>query len=401
MKRSVWITLGLMVAVVALLILLRPEGDSVERDLTQAPKETPKKKTQEPLTSKKQIPSTEAIEDGEVEFNPYESEVFKAQIQQVADLFEETSRYPVGSRPVTNPDSVREPAPFEQNEVDLPFSNDGDLENAIRISAATDTFQYYQGQKITVRVRISGAPIDTFINVTGNLSSSVGDLPYPLNFQASDATLTEFVSEFDTQIVQPGLMTPEMVAVVKVNVGDQDMLTTVSFRYDQPSAQVIGTLPSRVEGPNLVIPLQVSVSQTGYYFVRAVLEEAGSSKPLIELQNEGPLTAGNGLLDLNAHIAALKYHQSEGPYTLRSIKLHRGAELGEALDVPGATMQKQFPIQGFPFSSYVDEEYVDELAQERLAFLRQMGAVDEEQVQERISEAEEEQSLDRNEEAGN
>lgn len=386
MRRSVWITLGLMLVVV-LALWLRPNGDSEEREIVQTVNDKPKPKTPRSVTDKKLTTNEKSSEENGEEFNPYESEVFKAQIQQVADLFEETSRYPVGSRPVTNPDSVREVAPFEHNEVDLPFANDGDLANAIRISAATDTFQYYQGQKITVRVRVSGAPIDTFTGVTGNLSSTRGDLPYPLVFQPTDATLTEFLAEFDTQIVQPELMTPEMVAVVKVKVGDQDMLTTVSFRYDQPSAQVIGTLPSRVEGPNLVIPLQVSVSQTGYYFVRAVLDEAGTSKPLIELQNEGPLTAGNGLLELNAHIAALKYHQSEGPYKLRSIKLHRGAELGEALDVPGSTMQKQFSVQGFPFSMYSDEEFVDELAQERLEFLRQMGAVDEEQVQERISEA--------------
>lgn len=400
MKRSVWISLGVMVLVVTA-IWLRPQGEVEKEVAVPTPDSNSELETGTNTSNKKPSSSTLLSDDQAEEFNPYESEVFKAQIQQVADLFEETSRYPVSSRPIINPDDVRESAPFEQNEVDLPFANDGDLENAIRVSAATDTYQYYQGQMITVRVRISGAPLDTFTSVTGNLSSSKGDLPYPLNFQPTGASLTEFVSEFDTQIVQQALMTSEMTAVVKVKVGDQDMLTTVSFRYDQPSAQVVGTLPARVEGPNLVIPLQVSVSQSGYYFVRGVLEEAGTAKPLIELQTEGSLIAGNGLLELNAHISALKYHQSEGPYTLRSVKLHRGADFGEALDVPGATMQKQFPVQGFPLSSYEDQEYVDELAQERLAFLRQMGGVDEEQVQERLSETQQEQSIDRNEDAGN
>ena len=176
-----------------------------------------------------------------------------------------------------------------------------------------------------------------------------------------------------------------MAAVIKVKVGTEDLLTTVSFRYDQPSAQIIGTLPSRVEGPNLVIPLQVSVGQTGYYFARGVLEDARTGQPLIELQNEGPLTAGNGILNLNAHILALRVHQSEGPYTLRSVKLHRGAETGESFDVPASTLQKTFAIQGFPFSSYENEEFVDELAQERLEFLRELGAVDEELAQEQLS----------------
>ena len=386
MKKSVWVVLGLMVVIVGVVLWFVQQQPAEQTPNTELTLSEPDLAVASTLPKNLAANTTKTADDEEDEtFNPYQSEVFKAQVQQVADLFEEHSKYPVGSRPITNPDAVREPEPFEFNEVDLPFSDDLDSDDPIRISAATDTFQYFQGDIIRVRARISGAPSDTFIGVSGNLSGPGGDLPFPLVFQPADGTLTEFTSEFDSGLIPPGLTSPEMAAVIKVKVGTEDLLTTVSFRYDQPSAQIIGTLPSRVEGPNLVIPLQVSVGQTGYYFARGVLEDAQTGQPLIELQNEGPLTAGNGILNLNAHILALRVHQSEGPYTLRSVKLHRGAETGESFDVPASTLQKTFAIQGFPFSSYEDEEFVDELAQERLEFLRELGAVDEELVQEQLN----------------
>jgi len=329
------------------------------------------------FTKPKTKPSVKASEDEGDDFNPYDNEEIKASLQQAVDLYEETSKYPVTSQPVFDPAAVREPEPFEFTEVDLPFPEGEDDENPIRIAAATNTYQYFQGDTISARIQISGAPEDTFIDVNGVLSGANGDVPLPLNFQASNRSLTEFTAEFDTNLAPPRLMTPEMVLKLGVTVDGRDLSTTVTFRYDIPSARVVAAQPSRVEGPNLVMPLQISVGQSGYYFIRGVLEDAATRRPLLELQQEGPLQLGNGLLNLNAHIAALSRQGSEGPYILRSVKLHRGAETGESLDAPGASQQTAFQIQGFPFSSYQQEEYVDELAQERIDFLRDIGGVNE------------------------
>jgi len=88
------------------------------------------------------------------------------------------------------------------------------------------------------------------------------------------------------------------------------------------------------------------------------------------------LQLGNAVFTLNAHIAALRRQGSEGPYLLRSIKLHRASEVGESSDQPGTSDQRSFQVQGFPFSAYQDEEFIDELGQERLDFLREVGSAD-------------------------
>ncbi len=374
MKRSVKVWLG-AVAVVGIVITAWFVVGEPEKEIAVAKVEikTLEKPVPQLKADRKKVLEEKEEED---EFNPYESEAFKANIQQVADIFEENSKYPTHSQPVYDPEAVKEPEPYQFTEVDLPFpENDGD-DSPIRIAAATDRYQYFVGDIIQMRVRLSGAPQDTFTEVEGVLSGANGDIPIALNFNAKDKSLTEFNAEFDTKLAPQGLLTPEMLAKISVKVGDRDLFTTVTFRVDQPSARVVGVLPARPEGPNLIIPLQVNVDQGGYYFLRSVLEDATTRLPLIELQAEGRLQLGNGILTLKAHIAALKRQASEGPYVLRSIKLHRGAETNEVYDRPGSSSQREYAVQGFPFSAYTDEQYTDEHAQERLDFLRDLGEVD-------------------------
>ena len=307
--------------------------------------------------------------------DPFENEALKAQIFQISNQYQETIKYPIGSQPITNPADAREYREFEQSEVDLPFpESDGD-ENPIRIAAATDTFQYFQGDSISVRVQISGAPSDTHIEVNGVLSGRNGDVPINAAFSPKDRTLTEFNAVFDTKLAPSNLLSQEMLVKLNVSVGDRKLFTTVAFSYSIASAQIVAVQTVRVEGPNLVIPLQLNVFQNGYYFVNGVLEDAESGRPLIRLQSEQRLQQGNAIINLNAHIAALQAQGSEGPYVLRSLTSYRGAEVGERFDAPASSSQSRFVIQGFPFSSFENEEYVDEQGQERLEFLQNLGDV--------------------------
>jgi len=325
-------------------------------------------------------------------FNPYESEVLKAQLQQVSDIYAENIKYPISSQPIANAEDVREYKEFEQAEVDLPFPTSDDDENPIRISAATDRFQYFQGDVVNIRVLISGAPEDVYSDVKGTIAGALGDVPIDLAFQAVDRNLTEFRASFDSKLAPANSLTPEMLVKLEVNIDGRALFTTVAFKYAQASAQIVGVQNVQAIGPNLVIPLQLNVFKNGYFFVNAVLEDATSGRPLIQLQAEQRLQQGNGIINLNAHISALQQQGSEGPYVVRSIQSYRGAEVGENFDEPASTSQARFNIPGFPFSSYEDQEYVDELAQERLDFLRTLGDVDEDAAREQAQQQNEAES---------
>lgn len=309
------------------------------------------------------------------EYDPYQDEAFKAQLLEVANLYANTIKYPIGSQPITNAEDVRESEPFEEAEVDLPFPETDDDDNPIRVSAATGRYQYFEGDLIELRVRISRVPDDQFAEVSGVLSGSQGDLPLELEFSEADSSRTVFVATFDTRLAPSSLMTREMLAKLNVTVGPRDLFTTVAFRYAVASAEAIAVKSSYVDGANLVVPVQLNVYQNGYYFLNGVLEDLHTGKPLIQLQSEARLTQGNAVINLNAHIGALRDQGSEGPYVLRSIKAYRGSEVGETYDSPASSAQARFNVSGFPFAAYDDIEYVNEQGQESVDFLQGAGAL--------------------------
>jgi len=311
----------------------------------------------------------------ELEEDPYQDEAIRAQMLQVADLYAEAAKYPHTSQPIRNPDLAREPKPFQETEVDTPFPIDG-LDEPIRLLAAVDRYQYFSGDVITARLHVVGAPADTFVQAKATVSGRQGDTPLVTNLNPVDETLTNFTGQFDTKLVPPGVLSYEMLLKLQVEVGGETLFTTVPFRYSDAAAQLVAISYARQEAENLVVALQYSVFQAGYYFVRAVLEDAQTGQPLLQLQGENRLNQGNSTLPLRAHISALRAMGSEGPYVLRSIQTYRGAEQGEAYDVPASTSQARFEIPGFPFEQYDNIPYQDDVAEERLEFLRGFGAGD-------------------------
>ncbi len=327
------------------------------------------------------VPKKKIKEDGsEPSEDPYANEAIRAQLLQVADLYAEASKYPHTSQPIRNPDLARDPKPFEETEVDTPFPLE-DQDQPIRLLAAVDRYQYFLGDSITARLHVVGAPADTFVQAKATISGSQGDTPLTATLNPDDETLTSFTSSFDTRVAPRGMLSNEMMLKLQVEIGDETLFTTVPFRYAEAAAQLIAVPYARQEADNLAITLQYSVFQAGYYFVRAILEDARTGQPLLQLQGESRLNQGNSTLQLNAHISALRAMGSEGPYVLRSVQTHRGAEVGETYDVPASTSQARFSVPGFPFEQYDDIPYQDDQAAERLEFLESFGAQDRETVE--------------------
>ncbi|GHA14304.1 hypothetical protein GCM10008090_25100 [Arenicella chitinivorans] len=365
------IALGLVSIVGVLLWSYFFNQDTVTLDQQAETKPAPPKPIQPAFHVMAKQPK-QPVDDSAILQDPYQDEAIKAQMLQVADLYEEASQYPHYSQPIRNPESVQQPAPFKETEVDLPYPLDG-LAEPIRLAAAVERYQYFKGDTINVRLMVSGAPSDTYIEATATLANQQSPTPFTTKMAPTDERLNSFVAAFETNVIPPGVLTTELMVQIEVEIGGDKLFTTVPLRYAEASATMVGIAYVRPEAENLLIALQYAVFSPGYYFVSAILEDAQTGQPLIQLQGEGRMPQGNGILILKAHSHALKAMGSEGPYVVRSIKTYRGAESGEQFDVPANQVQPQFQIQGFPFSEYDDVAYQDELAAERLEFLRNLG----------------------------
>jgi hypothetical protein len=314
------------------------------------------------------------------EINIYENEQIKAQFMEVAQAYSETAKYPHFSQPITNPDQVAVPEPFEFTEVDTPFPVDSQ-EQPLRLSLATDKSQYFLGDVIIARLILRNAPENADVEVSAILASlTSGDTSVEVEFSLVEGSANEYRANIDPSVVAAEEIGAELLLKVGVKVNDDGLASTIGIRYDSAAARLTNISYARVQGEYLDIQLQYSVQVNGYFFTNAVLQDAVSGKPLLRLQAEGAMTESNNFMTMRAHIQALKASGSEGPYLLTNIAGYRGAERGESLDTPISSTQQNYQIQGYRFDLYDDVEFEDDLAKERIEFLTKLGAVDSAEV---------------------
>jgi hypothetical protein len=325
-------------------------------------------------------PALKAPSGGTKEFNIYENEQIKAQFMEVAQAYSEAAKYPHFSQPITNPDQVAVPEPFEFTEVDTPFPVDSQ-EQPLRLSLATDKSQYFLGDVIIARLILRNAPENAEVEVSAILASlTSGDTSVEVEFSLVEGSANEYRANIDPRVVAAEEIGAELLLKVGVKVNDEGLASTIGIRYDSAAARLTNISYARVQGEYLDIQLQYSVQVNGYFFTNAVLQDAVSGKPLLRLQTEGAMTESNNFMTMRAHIQALKASGSEGPYLLTNITGYRGAERGESLDTPISSAQQNYQIQGYRFDLYDDMEFEDDLAKERIEFLTKLGAVDSAEV---------------------
>jgi len=307
------------------------------------------------------------------------SEDLISQINSFTDVYEESSRYPVFSIPVTDPESVDIAEPFEESEVETPqFDEDGTL-LPLSIKAAVDKFEYFIGEPITVRLQVLGLEENQSIYANANIKKPGASAlaPTPVEFTPLDEDKSTLMATFETNSFKAGRELGDLIAAVSVNVDGDEFFTSVPLRINQrASARLENVGVAKVDGAFLKIPLQFSVGQSGYFFVQAYLFDSESNRPLLSLQTEGSMGHGNDELILKAHYHALKDAGSHGPYILKVHRTFRSAkpELQEMIDVPVAISSPAFFVQGFGFEHYLDQAYTDPETQRRIRVLRELSA---------------------------
>jgi len=368
MKRFVFIAVTLLLVGIAAVVLLTKDSNDSSFSLSEPLQQDVVSDTKL-ITTKPAVAQTLKVESVVEEDFPSDGAIFKAQLSQIADSYMDTAQFPVGSQPIRNPDEVYVPAPFEEAQFSIPFPMQGG--GTLKVNAALDKFLYFAGDVIEIKITVSGSPMNSYVEVDAQFASSKGDLQTPVELSSSNGAL--FEGRVDTSTISDSNFTSEMLLKALIKVDGEEFFITQGFRYFQASADVVGIGRVDANGANLDIPVELDVEESGYYFLRAVLEDAETKKPLVALQTEGRLAKGSRKLLLQAHIQALKFSGSEGPYNLVNIKLYRGANENEEFDVPGKAREKKYKVQGFSFDRYDDVEHVDPIALERAEFLRSLG----------------------------
>ena len=293
------------------------------------------------------------------------------QIEDIATAYSQSAKYPRGSQPIFNPEQVFVFSPFEENATS--FALNSNLHGQLQLSVATEKYQHFSGDDISVLVTIGKVPSTSSVGATATLSDIAGDELLSLNLEANFAQGWQLTGIIDASTLANLDLPPELSVLANVDVDGESYFSTTTIKYNQPSATIKGLGNANPNAEYLELPLKVDVHNAGYYFLSAVLFDAAGKIPLVQLQAEARLPEGDQELLLKAHVQALKVSANEGPYLLKNFVLTRGADDTEVFDSAGNSKVDKLNVEAFSFDRYEDKPYENPLAQERVAFLRNLS----------------------------
>jgi hypothetical protein len=337
--------------------------------------EIPSSSTEEELLSdskqEQQTQHADPIGDTRQE-SPYLNSELKARLAQVADAYAETLKYPAFSKPIPNREALQKYLSNRSFEVERRLDYEGKM--SPRVHLRTDKHHYFSGDDIKVMVSLSDLPDNSQVSLQARLigggqtlatvnASTVNQRPasYQLSFTDLDSLTDSELTEYRV--------------VASINIDGKEHEVGVPVSYVNSIATVTNVGMAQVSGSYLYIPVNVTTNKPGYHELGANLYSAQSGKPLVHLSAKQELRSAQDLMQLTAHIVALKVRGDSGPYLLKDITLSRMPSAPGFTTEYGKSSKDSYRVNGYGFEEYDNVPYVDEEASQRLEFLRQVEDV--------------------------
>lgn len=345
MKQTLWLLLALGLVVTVVLWWQTPEVKPITMPavaLSTATEQTQPK--QEVVTATATLRVTEHIETA-----------MKQQFAVVASVYAAELKHPAYSRPLTAEDAqLLNPNQYVVQHVPM----QGGASAAIVLSQ----YRFIYPEPITITLMLSG------------LTASQAE------FSMRDEQTGERVAQSAMVASDDGYSLTlaarkDWHGAMRVEItfradGQQQLLHT-GIEYQQPTAKITGLANAYADGPDIVIPVRLDVSQAGTYRLRANLfSEQG--QPLAHLIASSRLALGEQQLELRAYKTVLA--GVEGPYILNTLMLElRSAAPGEVSRY-GNSDQSEYRIDFKGLTQLSDEAWQQEESEIlRLQFLQQLA----------------------------
>jgi hypothetical protein len=304
--------------------------------------------------------------------SPYLNREVKARLAQVADVYAEQIQYPSFSMPIPNREALQKYLPNRSIGAERRLNIEDEHSPGIRLQ--TDKQYYFTGDKIEATVSLSGLRGHPRVEVGARLVS-LGRTLATADVNAAEQQTAVYQMSFNSLDEVAASATEEYRVVARVTIDGAAYELGTPISYVASVAKVTAVGMAQVSGEYLYIPVNVTTTKPGYHELAANLYTAKSNKPLVHLSVQQELQSSMGLMQLKAHIAALKLGDDPGPYRLQDISLKRMPSPPDFTSEYGTSSQDSYPVNGYAFDEYDDLPYVDEEARERLEFLRQAGEV--------------------------
>ena len=343
------------------------ERRSALEDVSQTPPDTalenPHQEKSQALTT---LPGVEKKQDG-FDFD----DQMKLKLKTISEAYAEQSKYPSFSVPIEADELSTKYLPDMPIATELP----ADMNNpdSPSLSILPSKFRYFSGEELRATAKINGLPAAETSDVSARLIMQGKTMGVAV-VSPSEEQPHQYHLVFDPLALGSIEWKENITMEVEFMLPNEIYTRSVTVEYLKTIAQVDDTAASDVQGEYLIIPVYVSTEKPGFHRLQANLYDVATGKPLIHLTAEDQLISTSGMLNLKAHISALKVSGSEGPYQLKDLMLRRLPSEPDYITEYGRIEQLSFDVEGYPFSRYQDQPYINEKAQRIANELRKLGS---------------------------
>ncbi|WP_148863758.1 AsmA family protein [Marinobacter fonticola] len=279
-------------------------------------------------------------------------------LARVADQYEQASRYPVWSVPLT----AEQARGYQDNHYEpttLPLPGDG------KFTVTLEKYRFTRGDDILIAAAIQGS------QVVGNRLEATLEVPNSREAVAStslqDAAAAGYFEGSLSADEAPG----EYRLIVEAKIDGRPVRHASSLTIEPYLGDFEGLGDPRISDNNLVIPVQFSAEESGSYALSAQL--FAGQHPIALLQTEQRLDSTSDTINLRAHGTVLANRPLDGPLQLRSLQLR------QLPAKPGDRTNHAFgPEEGYSFTppdldALTDTPAVNPESEQRAALLRQLA----------------------------
>ncbi|OHU86525.1 MULTISPECIES: hypothetical protein [Pseudoalteromonas] len=348
MKKTYLVIAGLVAAV--LLWFLSGEKKNLETE----PYSKPKNDMNVPIVG--QFPGTVTQPKTQVSAKPeatvHTSRQLSEAAQHVAIQYEQTLKYPPYSQPLTEHDEDR----LNPNHFYPVTSMVEGSEQPLSVKLSKYRYVY---------------PEDILIEVTGPNLKQVELKLVDIDTQREYASTTLQTSPFEGRFKGEKQFPRALQLVANVKLENQKIPVVVQFQYMQPSAKIVSVTDVYPQNENMIIELNLAVSNPGIYRLRANLFTS-DGQPLAHLVSKEKLSKGSQSMMLKAHWSVLRPNTAN--MLLSGFVIERMSPSPAEPASYGNSEIKTFEIKDFAFDSLQQLPYnASSEEQQSLEFLRQLA----------------------------
>ena len=283
----------------------------------------------------------------------------REKLKAIAKDFAERAKYPRYSQPLDETDySLLHPNEFVSTDRKV----DGSDKMTFSMKFPKRTFLHPETVAFTVTIQSGEKEFVPQTSVQIDIINGISGSTKPVDSFSLDQSIDEetkkvFIGEYspsheikwEEEIVFRGSITMN-------GFPNQQLSELIEYRISV--GEIVGMHQVEIEGPNLIMPIEVSTEKDGYYNVTGNLFSQETGKPIAHLNLTKKIDSNNHIIPLKLHIATIKKKGDFGPYTLKDLQLSRINDKSERNPSAGKADGMEFDIPGFPLSEYSDEEYV-------------------------------------------